>query len=339
LSLGGLFAFFAYLARLYSPIQGLSNLQGVFFSAVASAERVIEFMDEEPVVKDRPDARRIDRAKGVVRFEDVSFTYPESEGSALQNVSFEVGPGQTLALVGPSGAGKSTVAKLLLRFYDPDAGRITLDGDDLAELQLHSLRENVAVLLQETLVFDGTVAENIAYGRQGATQEEIVAAAKAADAHEFISALPEGYDTVIGQKGRLLSGGQRQRLAIARAMIRDAPVLILDEPTTGLDAESGERILEPLRRLMAGRATIVISHNLQTIRDATQVLVIEHGRITEQGTHLQLVGAGRTYSRLHATHTNGDRPAHANGAENGNGNGDRSTRLASWWGRRRAAEP
>ena len=328
LTLGGLFAFFAYLARLYGPVQGMSNLQGLFFTAAASAERVVEFLEEEPTVTERPDARSIGRAKGFVRFEDVSFTYPQAERPALERLSFELEPGETLAVVGPSGAGKSTVAKLLLRFYDVDAGRITLDGQDISELQLESLRDNVAILLQETLVFDGTVADNIAFGRPGATREEIVAAAKAADADEFIRALPEGYDTVVGQRGRLLSGGQRQRLAIARAMIRDAPVLILDEPTTGLDAESGERILEPLRRLMAGRATIVISHNLQTIRDATKVLVIEDGRITEQGTHGELVSAGRTYTRLHAStaNGNGNGNGHPNGAQVGLQRGGRAMR-------------
>jgi ABC-type multidrug transport system fused ATPase/permease subunit len=270
-----------------------------------------------------------------VRFEDVTFTYPETDKPALQHVSFALEPGETLALVGPSGAGKSTIAKLLLRFYDLDSGRIVLDGHDIAELKLQSLRDNVAVLLQETLVFDGTVADNIAYGRPGAGRDEIVAAAKAADAHEFISALPDGYDTVVGQKGRLLSGGQRQRLAIARAMIRDAPVLILDEPTTGLDAESGERILEPLRRLMAGRATIVISHNLQTIRDATRVLVIEDGRITEQGTHGELIGAGRTYTRLHASHTNGN--GNGNGLPSGDGSpAQAGGRIARWARTRRS---
>jgi ABC-type multidrug transport system fused ATPase/permease subunit len=233
-----------------------------------------------------------------------------------------------VAIVGENGAGKSTLVKMLCRLYRPDSGRITVDGQDISELQLESLRDNVAILLQETLVFDGTVADNIAFGRPGATREEIVAAAKAADADEFIRALPEGYDTVVGQRGRLLSGGQRQRLAIARAMIRDAPVLILDEPTTGLDAESGERILEPLRRLMAGRATIVISHNLQTIRDATKVLVIEDGRITEEGTHGELVSAGRTYTRLHASTANGNGKGngHPNGAQVGLQRGGRAMR-------------
>jgi ABC-type multidrug transport system fused ATPase/permease subunit len=207
-----------------------------------------------------------------------------------------------LALVGPSGSGKSTVAKLLLRFYDPHVGAVRLDGYDLRELTLRSLRENVAVLLQETLVFDGTVRENIAYGKLEASEEEIVAAAKAADAHGFVETLPEGYDTVVGQKGRLLSDGQRQRLAIARAMIRDTPVLVLDEPTTGLDASSSENVMVPLQRLMEGRTTIIISHNLLTVRHATRILVLEDGRITERGTHRDLLDTNGSYAHLYRLH-------------------------------------
>jgi ABC-type multidrug transport system fused ATPase/permease subunit len=189
-----------------------------------------------------------------------------------------------------------------LRFYDPHAGAVRLDGHDLRELTLRSLRENVAVLLQETLVFDGTVRENIAYGKPEASEEEIVAAAKAADAHGFVEALPEGYDTVVGQKGRLLSDGQRQRVAIARAMIRNAPVLFLDEPTTGLDARSSENVMVPLQRLMEGRTTIVISHNLLTVRHATKILVLEDGRITERGTHRDLLETNGSYAHLYRLH-------------------------------------
>src|ERR687893_1102970 len=278
LTIGGLLAFLIYLRQLYNPIRGLSNLLNTLYEATAGAERVMEFFDQKPSVTEPEGAFTLNVPRGHVEFDSVRFSYPGNEREALSDVSFEVGPGEVLALVGPSGSGKSTVAKLLLRFYDPQAGAVRLDGHDIRDLTLRSLRENVAVLLQETLVFDGTVRENIAYGRPEATEEEIVRAAKAADAHEFIASLPEGYETLMGQKGRRLSGGQRQRIAIARAMIRDAPILIPDEPTTGLDAESGERIMEPLRRLMRGRTTLIVSHNLLTVREATAIVVLDHGR-------------------------------------------------------------
>jgi ABC-type multidrug transport system fused ATPase/permease subunit len=237
-----------------------------------------------------------------VAFTGVSFSYPGTSRPALKGITFAIAPGQTVALVGASGAGKSTLGKLLLRFHDPDTGRITLDGYDLRDLTLTDLRSHISAVLQETLVFDGTIRDNILWGRPDATEADVVAAATAADAHEFIRALPEGYQTRIGQRGRLLSGGQRQRLAIARAMIRDAPVLLLDEPTTGLDAASTQRVLDPMRRLMAGRTTVIISHNLLTVTDADQILFLREGRITGAGTHDELLASNPDYAHLYRLH-------------------------------------
>jgi ABC-type multidrug transport system fused ATPase/permease subunit len=298
LTLGGLLAFLALLSQLYRPIRSLGRLGNTVAGAAAAAERVVELLDQRPSVIERPFARPLERARGTIEFRSVGFRYPGTASDALDDVSFRVGPGEMLALVGPSGAGKSTLAKLLLRFYDPDRGAVLLDGMDIRDFTLHSLREQVASVFQETLVFDATIAENIAYGRPGATQEQVAAAARAAGMTQFVSRLPDRLDTVVGEKGRSLSGGQRQRVAIARAYLRDAPVLLLDEPTTGLDAQTARRVLRPLRRLAAERTTILISHDLALVREATSILALENGRVVEVGTHDELVEAEGLYHWL-----------------------------------------
>lgn len=298
LTLGGLLVFLAYLTRLYGPVRELSSLSNTIFAAAAGAERVIELLEEKPTVVDRVDARSLGRATGTVELRDVTYRYPGATDDALHGVSLSARPGETLALVGASGAGKSTVARLLLRFAEPTGGALTLDGHDLRELKLASLRTNVGILLQETLLFDGSVRQNIAYGKPDASQEEIESAATVAGAHEFVTGLPGGYDAPVGQRGRRLSGGQRQRVAIARALLRDTPVLVLDEPSTGLDAAARRALSEPLRRLMRDRTTIMISHDLVTAREADSIAVLEHGRLVEHGSHDELLARGGAYAAL-----------------------------------------
>ena len=281
LTLGQLLVFVTFLGRLYSPMRQLSSLSATMFSAAAGAERVLELLEERPAVADRHGARPLASASGLVELRGVSYRYPGALRDALDGVSLEVRPGETIAIVGPSGAGKSTLARLLVRFDDPSAGVVALDGEDLRGLTLESVREHVGVLAQETLLPDLTIAEVIAQGRDGAGAEEVREAARAAGAHEFIEALPDGYATRVGQRGRSLSGGQRQRVAIARVLVRDPVVLVLDEPTTGLDLAAKEALRTPLKRLAAGRTTIVITHDADVAGWADRVVELDAGRVAE----------------------------------------------------------
>jgi ATP-binding cassette subfamily B protein/subfamily B ATP-binding cassette protein MsbA len=287
----------AYVTMLYKPLETLAYTAVTVQAAGAGGRRVLALLDAVPDVADAPDAAPLPAPRGRIRFERVTFAY-RSGVPALRDISLVLDPGETLAVVGASGAGKSTLASLLVRFYDPTAGRITLDGRDLRSITLSSLRESIALVLQEPVLFGTSVRENIAYGRPGATEAEVVAAAHAAGAHEFITALPAGYDTRIGERGVTLSGGQRQRLAIARAFVKDAPVLILDEPSSALDAESEAALLMALERLMRGRTTLIIAHRLSTIRNAARIAVLQDGALAALGTHEALLAESALYARL-----------------------------------------
>jgi ATP-binding cassette subfamily B protein len=272
LTLGGLLVFLAYLSQLYGPVRDLAGLANRMFTAAAGAERVLELLEERPTVTEKRLALALGRARGEVTLSGVSFRYPGAPDDAVRGLDLGIAPGRTIALTGPSGAGKSTIARLLLRFDDPAQGTVRLDGHDLRDLTIASVRDNVALLAQEVLLPDVSVREAIAQGRAGATDAEVRAAARAAGADDFIRALPDGWDTRLGQRGRRLSGGQRQRLAIARALVRDAPVLVLDEPTTGLDAAAKAAVLGPLRALAAGRTTLVITHDPEVLAWADEVI-------------------------------------------------------------------
>jgi ATP-binding cassette subfamily B protein len=298
MSLGQLLAFAAFLGYLYPPIRNLGQLGLTLTAATAGAERIQEILDTEPAVTESAEPVRDWPVHGWVSFHGASFRYPGAERESLHDVTFTAGPGELVIVTGPSGAGKSTLSKLLTRFYDPTAGVVCLDGVPLPDVSLEFLRENVALLPQETLILHGTIRENIECGRPGASQADIERAATDAVAHDFISALPDGYDTEIAPGTATLSGGQLQRIAIARAMLRAAPVLVLDEPTAGLDSIAARRVVQPLRRLMAGRTTIMITHDLSLAPDADRILVVDGARLVEAGTHDELMAWGGAYARL-----------------------------------------
>ncbi len=299
LSVGSVLVFLSYLGSLYTPLETLMYTSSTLQGAAGSAWRVREVLAVEPEVADCPADTAPLAVTGHVRLEGVTFGY-EPGRPVLNGVSLEATPGQTIAVVGFTGAGKTTMLSLVPRFFDPWEGRVLIDGRDVRDLRLRGLREQVAVVLQEPFLFPITVAENIAYGRPGATRQQVEAAARAANAHAFITRLPQGYDTVVGQRGATLSGGERQRLSIARALLKDAPILILDEPTSALDAETEGLLLEALRRLMKGRTTLIIAHRLSTIRDADHIVVLDEGQVVETGTHDELLARAGLYAHLHS---------------------------------------
>ncbi len=302
ITVGELLVLIAYVAAIYQPLEQISTTIGELNDQFVQFNSSVDLLDEEPEVKEAPDAIDIGRSSGRVTFENVSFAYTGREDT-LKDIAFTAEPAQRVAIVGPTGAGKTTLINLLIRYYDPHGGRICIDGTDIRRLKLNSLREQFSVVLQEPLLFSGTISDNIRYGKLDASLDEVIAAAKAANCHDFIERQPQGYDTELGERGAQLSGGERQRIAVARAFIKDAPILILDEPTSSIDSKTEEVILDALEDLMEGRTSFMIAHRLSTVRDADMILVVRDGVIVEQGSHEELLALDGIYHGLHEAQT------------------------------------
>jgi ABC-type multidrug transport system fused ATPase/permease subunit len=302
MTMGSLVVFLAYLGKFFKPVQDLAKMTNTIAQTNVALERITSILDIEIAAQERTDAREPDRFHGAISFEHVAFSYAP-DATLLRDVTFSVNPGEFVGVVGTTGSGKSTIVSLIPRFYDPTAGRILIDGVDTQELTIRGIRRQIGFVLQETVLFRGTVRDNIAYGRHRATHDDIVAAAQLANAHEFIVNMPGGYDAPIGERGITLSGGQRQRIGIARAFIRNSPILILDEPTAALDAEAEQVVLEGLERLTTGRTVLMITHRLNTLRRADRIIVLHDGIIAEQGAHLELMARNGLYASLYATQT------------------------------------
>ncbi len=298
MTIGALTVFLAYLSKFFKPVQDLAKMTNSIAQAAVALERIQGILDTDNMIPDRENARELGKARGEIRLENVAFGY-DPKTPVLRGVNFDIAAGQMVGVVGTTGGGKSTVVGLIPRFYDADAGRVMVDGVDVRDYTKKSLRNQISFVLQDTVLFRGSIRDNIAYGRPGATEEEIIAAAKLANAHDFITAMKHGYDSLVGERGLTLSGGQRQRIGIARAVIRDTPILILDEPTAALDTESERLVIEGLERLMKGRTVITIAHRLSTIRDANKIIVLKAGVVAEQGTHAELLALNGVYAELH----------------------------------------
>jgi ABC-type multidrug transport system fused ATPase/permease subunit len=300
MTVGALTVYLSYLSKFFKPVKDLATTTNAIAQAAVGVERISAILDTDTIIPEKSDAIDAPPVRGEVIFEHVAFAY-DVKNPVLRDVSFTIKPGQLVGIVGPTGSGKSTVVSMIPRFYDPTKGAIKIDGYDVRDFKLKSLREHIGYVLQDTVLFRGTIAENIAFGRPGASREEIITAAELANAHEFISRMAQGYDTMVGERGATLSGGQRQRIGIARVMVRNNPILLLDEPTAALDSESEKLVIEALERLMKGRTVITIAHRLTTIRDADQIIVISDGVVAENGTHDELMAKNSIYAQLHRT--------------------------------------